>query len=406
MSEQQSNYDETLVPEYTLPDPLVMDDGTPVTDSGMWTQHRRPELLRLFEEHVYGRSPGVSEMVRYDVFDDTSDALGGTAIRRQVRLLFRNNGHRHSADLLLYLPADADGPVPIFLGLNFYGNHTIWPDPDIRLSGGWMRENDDFGVVDNRATEVSRGAASKKWPVSRILERGYGLATLYYGDFDPDFDDGFQNGVHPLFYAEGQTEPAPDEWASIGAWAWGLSRAVDYLETDADVDDTRIAVMGLSRLAKTALWAGAQDERMAFVISCESGCGGAALARRRFGETVSAITTKFPHWFCGNHTQYGYREEEMPVDQHELIALMAPRPVYVCSATKDEWSDPRGEFLAAKAADSVYRLLGTEGMAADEMPDPMHPVTSTIGYHIRYGTHSVASYDWECWMDTADRHLR
>jgi hypothetical protein len=398
------NQDESKVPTFTLPDPLVLADGAKVTDAETWRTKRRPEILKLFQTNVYGRSPGPLAATTFKVFEQDAKALGGKATRKQVAVLFAGKEDGPRMDLLIYLPNGAAGPVPIFVGLNFEGNHTVNPDPAIKLAEIWSAPK---GAPPARkmAEPGTRGKQASQWAVETILARGYGLATAYYGDIEPDFRDPFKLGVHALFFKEGQTAPQADEWGSIGAWAWGLGRAVDYFQTDRDIDAKRVCLMGHSRLGKTALWAGAQDERFALVISNDSGCGGASLARRGFGETVERINSVFPHWFCGNYKKYGRAVNDLPVDMHMLIALVAPRPVYVASAQQDLWADPKGEFLSAKGADGVYRLLGTDGMSAAEMPGVSQPVASTIGYHIRPGKHDVTDYDWKCYLDFADRHL-
>lgn len=390
----KANYDESKVPRFALPDPLKSADGRQVT-AKTWHQ-RRAEILELFTRHVYGRAPKPPGGIRGEIIEQ-GDAFDGLATRRQIRITGPKSAGL-DVIVLIYTPRNVEKP-PVFLGPNFLGNHSVCDDSKIKLSTRWIRAG-SRGVKDNRATEASRGSQKRRWPVPMVLKRGYALATIYYGDIDPDYDDGFKNGVH-------QHAPprSGEDWGSIAGWAWGLSRVLDYFETADFVDSRRLALLGHSRLGKTALWAGATDDRFALVISNNSGCGGAALSRRAFGETVGRINTVFPHWFCDNFTRYNNKEHDLPVDQHMLVAAIAPRPVYIASAVGDRWADPRGEFLAARHADPVYRLLGTRGLPEVGFPEPDQPIMGQIGYHIRSGGHDVKEYDWKQYLTFADRHF-
>ncbi|MEZ4895957.1 MAG: hypothetical protein R2806_03925 [Saprospiraceae bacterium] len=400
----QVNYDESKVPEYTLPDPLHLPDGLPVHSANEWMNDHRPQLVRSFEHEMYGKMPGRQLTPTYTMLEEGNAAFAGLGTRKQVEIAFENQGRQLKMLLLIYLPKGVDR-APVFVGLNFYGNQTITQDPQVILTSSWVPNNDNFGIDANAANEASRGVRVSRWPVAEILRAGYGLATMYYGDIDPDRDD-FTDGVHPLFYQNGQSRPNDDEWGAIGAWAWGLMRIMDYLQQDPDVDADRVVLMGHSRLGKAALWAGAMDPRYAIVISNDSGCGGAAISRRAFGETVQRINTAFPHWFCTNFKRYNGHEADLPVDQHELIALIAPRPVYIASAEDDQWADPTGEYLASVNASPVYALFGKMGLQDPRPPAVNQPVHYDIGYHRRTGGHDVKMYDWQQFIAFADRQFR
>ncbi|RBP39061.1 hypothetical protein DES53_11085 [Roseimicrobium gellanilyticum] len=401
------NYDEAKAGGIPNLDPLTASDGTKITTKEQWLEKRKPELMKLFASEVYGKTPeGQGVETKAQLVGQDTAAFGGKAIMRQVKLTFSSsrNGRKAIADLLIYIPKGLTKPAPAFVQLNFGGNHYTTSDPSIPISDAWFRNDKDGNYVNNKATEKSRNSGERRWPYKEIIERGYAVCTAYYGDFDPDFDDGFQNGVQPLFYKDGQTKPAADEWGSIGAWAWGMSRMADYLQGVPEVDGKKLISVGHSRLGKTSLWAGAQDERFGIVVSNDSGAGGAALSKRIFGETVAVLNKSFPHWFCDNFNKYSDNEKDLPVDQHELIALMTPRPVYIASATEDNWADQKGEFLGGKLAEPVYALFSLKGLGVDEPPAPDKSVGDAIGYHNRTGKHDILLYDWEQYMNFADKH--
>jgi len=399
------NYDEAKVPKFELPDALKAQDGTVIDSPELWHSKRRPELLQMFEEQVFGKLPQGNFKLRTKVRSENPQALDGLALRREVTVFFTDDDNGPQMDLLIYSPAAATKPVPAFLGYNFNGNHGIESDPALHLTESWVRNNKEHGTENNKSTAASRGAEAGRWDVDEIVRRGYGLITIYYGDIDPDFDDGFKNGIHAMF-EKGDTPRAADAGGSISAWAWGLSRAMDVLESDSKIDASAVAVFGHSRLGKTSLWAGATDPRFAMVIANESGCGGAALSKRRFGETVARINTVFPHWFCLNFRKFNNNEDAMPFDSHMLIALSAPRPVYVASAEEDRWADPYGEFLSVYYAGPVYQLLGRKPVPSDQYPAVNEPVMTDVAYHVRTGKHDVTDFDWAQYLNFADMHLK
>lgn len=394
------NYDEARVGAYTLPDPLLLSNGKPVRDAKTWNEKRRAEIVRLFEENQYGRSPGRPAAMSFDVFDKGTPALDGKAIRRQVTICFSADKAGPKMDLLVYVPANAAGPVPLLLNLGFSANSSTVNDPGVKVGEVWGR--------DKKKVPAGQGMSFGRVNVARLLDAGFGFATVYYGDIDPDFLGGVPHGVRALYLKPGQAEPAPDEWGSIAAWAWGLSRAMDYLETDKGVDAKRVAIMGVSRLGKTVMWAGAHDPRIALVIASCSGEGGAALSRRNYGETIAHLTeaTRYPYQFAGNYAKFANQVDRLPVDAHMLVALIAPRPVLLQTGDKDGWSDPKGEFLAAVAAGPVYRLLGKQGLDTDRMPPAGSPILHTIGYSMHVGGHGTIPSDWDQFLAFMQMHLQ
>lgn len=393
-AQKEVNYDESKVPLYTLPDVLTCNDGTLVTTKKQWEKKRRPELLETFFSQEYGYTPKGKVDVSYELLQEDKEALGGTATQQQVMITFHGNGKSIKALMLVFVPNQRKGRVPVFVAYNFRGNHSMRPTEDILYSPYFQR-------MENRQDPVLvRNNQASRWPLEYIISRGYALVTMCYQDIFPDNKNGGPESITSLLP---ETDDPQSRWQALGAWAWGSSRIADWVVKQRWANKKELIIMGHSRQGKAALWAGAQDKRFRVVISNDSGCGGAALSKRCFGETVASITNVFPHWFCKNFNNYGGREDALPFDQHELLALVAPRYLYVASAEEDDWADQKGEFLSAYGASPVYELYGLKGIPSNQMPGLHQPIMNHVGYHIRAGKHDVTQYDWKCYMDFCDK---
>jgi len=380
-------YDESKIAHYDLPKLLVTAEGKTVKTAEEWMNIRRPEILSLFSNLVYGCVPEPESPIKtkFKVMKTDSKFMGGKATRKDVQIRLYNDKGKVDMLVLVFVPNKAVKPVPAFMKHSF--NNTASRDFDVSVS--------------------RRGRLRNGWPLGEFFDRGYGFVAVYQQDLVGHNEVEFLKGIHRLFYKKGQSFPKAHEWGVLSAVAWGAMRAMDYLETDEDIDHNRVAIMGHSKMGKATLWTAAQDERFALAISAQSGCAGAALWRRRSGETLEKMVTRFPYWLCRNAWKFVNNEDDLPVDQHMLLACIAPRPVYVHSGVADTWADGRGEYLSAYHASEVYRLLGKKGLTS-EMSPPVDKaiIESDVGYHIRKGGHSIEMYDWQRFLDFADYHLK
>ncbi|MDR1098259.1 MAG: acetylxylan esterase [Tannerella sp.] len=399
-AQREANYDESKVPHYDLPDVLLSGSGRKIETREQWEKQRRPELLELFATRMYGKTPDEKIPVRYELLAENPDAFDGKATCKQVKFIFSNRGKEIEAILLLYIPNRPGKKVPVFVSYNYKGNHSTITDTAILYSPALHL------VREPGHPDWERGSQASRWCHEKMIDRGYAVATMCYHDIFPDKEGLEDHSIISLFSGYAPGSDAPDRWQAIGAWAWGSGRIADYLETEERIDRTEIILMGHSRLGKAALWAGACDTRFRIVISNDSGSGGAALSKRRFGERIANVSSIKPAWFCPAFNRYRDNEAALPFDQHQLIALIAPRNVYVASAEEDLWADPKGEFLGAYHAGPVYKLYGLSVIESDRMPGIHQPVMMDIGYHIRAGKHDVTDYDWERFMDFADMHFK
>lgn len=392
-----SNYDEAKVGTYALPDPLTLNNGQRVRDAAAWESQRRPEILRAYQNEIYGRVPATAPKVRFEVFESGVSVLDGAATRKHILLHFGDQPEGPKANLVLYLPAQAAKPVPVLFHLVFFGGLPSSLPPPAPPPGA---------AAKTKAGAEAQRPRTEYGPLADILALGYGYATLRYTEIEGDRADTSLGGVRKLALAPGQEKPAADEWGTIAAWAWGASRVLDYFETDRAVDPRRVGLIGHSRLGKTVLWAGASDPRFAVIFSSCSGEMGASLARRDFGESVDDMAANFPWQFAGNFQKYVGRWHDMPVDSHLLIALAAPRPVFITGGTQDLWADPHGQFLAQVAAGPVYRLLGRRDVGTQTLPPLDTPlIEGDLGFHYHTGGHTITPDDWKAFLAFAGRYL-
>lgn len=394
------NYDEAKVGNYALPDALVLSNGKAVHDPKTWSKKRRPEIVAMFETQQYGRAPGRPHNESFDVFEAGTVALNGKAIRKQVLIHLDKDKSAPTIQLLVYLPARSKRPVPMLLSINFGAVQDAVDDPGIKPETIWDPK------TNTRIMPKERGHFGRL-DVEPFLDAGIGVATFYYGDVDPDYPEGFAHGIRSRYLKPGQKERADDDWGSISAWAWGMSRVEDYFETDKDIDAHRVAIHGVSRLGKTVMWAGAHDQRFAAVIASCSGEGGAALSHRDYGETIAHLTapSRYPYQFAANYAKYAGFPDKAPFDANLLIALIAPRPLLLQTGDSDKWSDPKGEFLAEVAAGPAYRLLGKEDLGTDVWPAAKQPILHDLSYYMHDGGHGMVPSDWGIYLQFLKTHL-
>ena len=397
-----SNYDEDKVGTYVLPDPLVLANGQPVTNATTWFNLRRPEILELYRKFIYGRIPDSAPTAHFEVASIDPETMGGTAKIEHVVGHFGPGNAGPTVHLVIYLPAHATGPVPVLLHMNFFGNPALPGGPAPVIPAALAAQ----AAAPGRPARRLGGEAG---PIADILARGYGYASFRYSEIEPDTKWGTPGralGIRALALAPGQTEPAPDEWGTISAWSWGASRVLDYLQSDPAVDGQRVALIGHSRLGKTVIWTGARDPRFALVYSSCAGELGTSLARRDFGETVDDMAANFPWQFAGNIQQFPAHWNNLPVDTHMVIALNAPHPVFIGGGTTDQWSDPRGEFLAEVAAGPVYRLVGKADLGSSDLRVEAPYITGDLGFHYHDGGHTISPSDWKVFLEFTDKYFQ